>query len=253
MRPTAIACALLFACSSHGASLQDSLDTVRNTNRQAAEADQRISELSSQTRAMLEEYRQLQTGSDLQGGQVEELQALKQRQEQEITQLRQRIAAAQEAQLRLAPLMAGMAEALQKFIELDLPFQREERLARIASARALLSDPGATAQQRLRSLLEVWQVELDYGRSVEAWRGPLQRDADTRSVDYLRIGRTALYYQTLDGGESGMWDPARGSWEVLPASYNYALRQSMKVAQKRSAPSLMEVPLRAAQAAEVRS
>lgn len=248
MRPLTLACALLLCGQAQAASLQDSLSTVAATNQQAAESNKRIDDLNRQTQSMLEEYRQLQAAADsaeTDDGQAQALQSLKQKQEQEIAHLHQRIAAIQQAQTRIAPMMARMAEALQKFVELDLPFQREERLARIAKLQERLRDPDTTQQDRMRSLLEAWQVELDYGRSVEAWRGPLTSASDKRSVDYLRVGRTALYYQTLDGSESGLWDPAKQQWVPLPADYNRPLRESLKVAQKHSAPALLELPLRA--------
>ena len=63
--------------------------------------------------------------------------------------------------------------------------------------------------ERFRRIMEAYQVETDYGRTIEAYSGKLARDGKPRTVDFLRAGRVALVYATLDGGETGYWDRAR--------------------------------------------
>ena len=55
------------------------------------------------------------------------------------------------------------------------------------------------AREQFRLLLEAYQLEQDYGNRIESWRGPLALEGQELSVGFLRVGRVALYYQTLDG------------------------------------------------------
>ena len=64
-----------------------------------------------------------------------------------------------------------------------------------------------------------------------------------RSVDFLRVGCVGLYYQTLDGSESGFWNGKRGSWEMLDASYRTAVRDGLRIARKQTPPELLTLPV----------
>lgn len=243
MRIFVATCAFLLTLSGHAATLQDSLNTVSATNQQAADSNKRISDLAQQSRALLEEYRQLQHVATPEPQQIKALQDTRANQEHEIAQLRQRITSARQAQLQIAPMMIKMADALDQFIQLDLPFHQEERRNRVQEIKALVGNTDVGLSERYRRLMDAWQIELDYGRSIESWRGTLLNDPKSRSVNYLRVGRLALYYQTLDGKESGMWDSATQNWYALPASYNANLKDSMKSSQNLSAPTLLSVPM----------
>ena len=70
------------------------------------------------------------------------------------------------------------------------------------------------------------------------------------TVDFLRFGRIALLYQTLDGMEAGVWDQANRTWEPLDTSYRSAIREGLRIARKQAAPDLIRLPLPAASDAE---
>ena len=103
--------------------------------------------------------------------------------------------------------------------------------------------PGLSISARFRLLLEAYQLEQDYGLNIEAWRGPLQLQDEQLSVEYLRIGRIALYYQSLDGKNSGYWDTASQTWHTLAAQYNQPIAAAMRVAKNQSAPQLLSLPM----------
>ena len=76
-----------------------------------------------------------------------------------------------------------------------------------------------------------------------AYRGMLD---DGKTVDFLRVGRIALVYQTLDGEETGVWDPNALEWTILDDSYRTPIKQGLKIARKQSAPDMIHLPLPAA-------
>ena len=71
-----------------------------------------------------------------------------------------------------------------------------------------------TISEKYRLILEAYQIELDYGRTLEAYEGRLGTGADARTVEFARLGRVSLMYRTLDGSETGYWDADQKDWVV---------------------------------------
>jgi hypothetical protein len=100
--------------------------------------------------------------------------------------------------------------------------------------------------EKYRRILEAYQIELEYGRTLEAYEGSLGE----RTVTFVRLGRISLMYQTQDGQETGYWDAQKKNW-VVDNSYGERVRAAIAVARKEGAPDLLQVPVPAPQ--EVRS
>jgi hypothetical protein len=143
----------------------------------------------------------------------------------------------------IMPLMLRMVEALEAFVELDIPFNIEERRERIAKLRVALDAAKLSQPDRYRRILQAYQIENEYGRSIEAYRSTLERDGRELTVDYLRVGRTALIYQTLDESEAGVWNREDRRWESLDGSHRSAIRRGLRIARRQAAPDLIEIPV----------
>jgi len=245
-RLLALAAALLLAAPVSGQKLQDSLEVVASTNRSAEKSQQKIDQLSRDTRVLLEEYQSLKESAEYQEAYTRELEQLAASQTEQIESLQKQIAQARITRQRILPLMRSMADSLEKFVVLDLPFHQEERVNAVLQLKQRLDRPGISVSARFRLLLEAYQLEQDYSSTVEAWRGPLQLDGEQLSVEYLRLGRAAFYYQSLDRKRSGYWDREQQDWIALDAGHNRQLTQAMRVARKQTAPQLLELPLVAA-------
>jgi hypothetical protein len=235
--------ALLVNTGIQAADVKDSLKVVTTTNSSATESQQTIDTLSRETRDLLEEYRKLLDGSEYQAAYTRELQELEQVQKQRLIELREQIAEARITQQRIVPLMRSMADALEKFVVLDLPFHQEERVGAVLDLKQHLRNPDISVSAKFRILLEAYQLEQDYGGNIESWRGPLQQGGEDLSVEFLRIGRAALYFQSLDGTSSGYWDVQQHQWQPLDKRYNRGLSQALRVAQNLTAPQLLNLPL----------
>ena len=68
-------------------------------------------------------------------------------------------------------------------------------------------------------------------------------------MSFLRIGRVALLYLTLDGEQAGMWDRESQSWQPLPSTYRIAIKKGLRIANKQAAPDLLRLPVGAPTAA----
>ncbi len=147
---------------------------------------------------------------------------------------------------QITPLMMDMVAALGDFIEYDLPIKREERLAGIERLRELMDNPNVDASEKFRSVFELYQIESEYGRAVQAYTDRIMVGGNELEVDMLHIGRIALVYQTRDGKQSGMWDVETGSWIELEESYRKPIKNALAVANKQAAAdTLLRLPLTA--------
>jgi cell division protein FtsB len=225
------------------AEIEQSLGVVSATNRSAAASQEEIDRLSRETQALLEEYRKLRDGSAYQAAYTQELEARDQAQRAQIDDLRSQIERARITRQRIVPLMRSMADALEKFVVLDLPFHHEERIGAVLQLKQRLAHPDLSVSSKFRLLLEAYQLEREYGGRIEAWRGPLQAGGEERSVEYLRVGRVALYYQSLDGEQSAYWDRGAQDWVPLDTRYHREISRAMQVARELSAPELLELPM----------
>jgi cell division protein FtsB len=234
---------LLVSLTVGGAEVDDSLKVVTQTNREAAASQEKIDTLSRETRDLLEEYRKLQDGSDYEAAYTRELEELDRSQQERIVALQEEIAQAKVTRQRIVPLMRSMADALEKFVVLDLPFHHEDRIGAVLQLKEQLNQADLSASVKFRRLLEAYQVEQSYGASLEAWRDTLQYQGEELSVEFLRVGRLAMYFQSLDGVTSGYWDAGSDRWQPLEEKFNRPLLQAIKVARNLTAPRLLQLPM----------
>ena len=227
--------------------LEQALDVRSKANEANAASQDRIDRVADQTDDLLRQYREeLQQIEALRvyNAQLERLLAS---QEEETVSLREQIENVTVIGREVTPLMLRMVDSLGDFVALDVPFLLEERRERVAGLKALMDRADVTNAEKYRRILEAYQIENDFGRTIEAYRGSLEAEGGTKTVDYLRVGRVTLLYQTLDGEEIGAWNEAGGNWQTLDGSYRAAIRQGLRIARKQAAPDLLRLPVPAAE------
>ena len=103
-----------------------------------------------------------------------------------------------------------------------------------------------SAAEKFRIVIEGYQIENDYGRTIEAYKGSTDINGNQLEVDFLRIGRVALLYQTVGGEHTGAWDKTAGAFvELPPSTYQKQVLDGLKIARKQVAPDLLVVPVAA--------
>lgn len=235
--------ALIMTASLAAQELSDSLKVVEETNQSAINSQQRIDQLSGQARKMLEEYQQILQKTEYQNAFNFQLKQLRDDQQQEIDSLNGQLAELNVTQMRILPMINSMADALEKFVVLDMPFRQLERVNGVIQLKQHLRSASLTLPDKYRLLLEAYQIENDYGRTIETYRDTLSREGEELSVEFLRIGRVALFYRTLDGAASGYWSAPGKQWLDLPEAYNRDISDAIRVAGNQVAPQLMRLPM----------
>ena len=217
--------------------------------QQAAASQRRIDKLDDETERMLAEYKLVLRQYDTLKRYDDQVEKLVASQEQELASIQQQLDGIEATRRGVVPLMGRMVEALARFVSLDLPFLPEERRQRVQSLRELLDRADVSVAEKFRRILEAYQVEMEYGRTLEAYTGEIQTGQGRRSVDFLRVGRMALLYQGLDGRETARWDPRAGKWQPLDERYRRSVRQALRIARRQAPPDLVKLPVPAPEAA----
>ncbi|MCI0732436.1 MAG: DUF3450 domain-containing protein [Methylococcaceae bacterium] len=223
--------------------LDQAIDAGVAQNTESARSQQRIEKLDEETRRMVQEFRQNTRNADVLKKYNDHLDLLLVSQEKEKQSLEHQLKEIDVTQREIVPLMLRMLDSLEAFVSIDLPFLPEERRRRIEYLKTMMVSADATNAEKFRRILEAYQVEADYGRTIEAYRASLTIGAGDRPVDFLRLGRVALYYQTLDGSETGTWNQESKRWVKLPGEYKRAIRDGLRVARKEAAPDLLTLPI----------
>lgn len=200
--------------------------------------------MAVQTQKMLQEYQQILQRSEYQESYNHQLSQLVSDQQIEIGSLKQQLEEIGITQTRIMPLMSGMADALEKFVVLDLPFKQQERVRAVVVLKQKIRSPDIALQDKYRSLLEGYQIENAYGRTIESYRDKLTLQDQEISVEMLRLGRVGLYYRTLDGESSGYWNKNSQAWADLPEQYTRNIAHAIQVAKEQIAPQLLSLPMR---------
>jgi hypothetical protein len=223
-----------------------SLDTVLKVEHQrtrlAQESQQKIDAVVTSTRKkedahkrVLKEVEGLKIYNTLLDRQIEG-------QKRRMVQIQNSIDDVEVISRQIVPSMTRMIDSLKAFVELDVPFLLEERSERVASLEALMEDSEVNDAEKFRKVTEAYQIENDYGRTIETYSGSLEVGGETRRVDFLRIGRVSFMYQTQDGKLSGIWDQDARRWEEADA-YKNEIRAGLKIANKQVAPDLLLLPV----------
>lgn len=219
------------------------LDESEALMRDAQGSQQRIEQLDDATREALLRYRQALQQREQLSEYNARLSAMVAAQQTELQSLQGQLDSIEDTQRELLPLMQRMLDSLEQFVALDLPFLPEERGERIDQLRDLMLRSDVSVAEKYRRLIEAYQIESDYGRTLEAWRGSLEQEGSVRVVDYLRLGRVSFFYQSLDGREQGVWNAEDQTWTALPNEYRRTLEQGLRMARQQQTPMMLRLPL----------
>ncbi|GAB4171365.1 MAG: DUF3450 domain-containing protein [Wenzhouxiangellaceae bacterium] len=234
------AAGFMFALTATAQVLDRSIRTEEQIARNAAQAQAQINQVADQTEAMVNEYRTLLNQIESLKIYNDQLQRTVNSQEEEIANINRQLENLEDTNRDVVPLMIEMAETLPRLIRADVPFRLEERLANAQDLIDGLDRADITTSEKFRRILEAYQTEIELGRTTEAYADLLPSG---QRVNFLRIGRTLLFYQTLDGTETGWWNPNTRQYERLDDSYRLAVSDGLAIAQNQVAPDLVRLPV----------
>lgn len=226
------------------------LDTSRAVAQETGQSQERIDNLDSRIQTLLSDYRanlnQLEQLNRYNASQQRQVDS----QRREIASLERDISNIASLQRAVQPLMEDMVEALAELIAADVPLLLEERRERVERLRALMDDPSRSPAQRYRLVIEAYQIENEYGRTIEAYRDSIEVDGRVfENVEFLRIGRLALIFRTDDDQVLKRFDSESRRWVDLDKSFLPDVKMASRIAREQIPPDLMFIPVTAPQSA----
>jgi hypothetical protein len=222
--------------------LAQAMKEQQGADDEARASQSRIDKLDDETQKLLSEYRRAVADAESYTAYAQQLEVQVASQQEEMAQINQQLAEVETTSREVTPLMTRMLDTLAQFVTLDVPFLLEERQKRVETLKAMMDRADVTISEKYRRIVEAYQVEMDYGRTIEAYEGSLGADAEARTVQFLRVGRIALLYQTLDRKETGYWDRDKKDW-VVDNDYRDSFEEGVGVAKKARAPEMLIVPV----------
>lgn len=217
--------------------------TQMNADNEARNSQKKINALADTKDELLREYRV--TLKKIENAKVynDQLRKIIANQVSEQESIAKQIETLKETNEGIVPLTLRMVKNLESFVELDVPFLPKERNKRLADLKLMMDRADISTSEKFRRVLEAYQVENEYGRTIEAYRSVQQREGNDLTVDFLRIGRVGLFYQSLDGSITARYNPTSKSWEDLGSEYKKSIREGLKMARKQMAPQLIKLPI----------
>lgn len=223
--------------------LKSIVDEVNEANKLAVASQETIDGVADATQRIFGDYRAvLKTNAGLRAYNAQQNRVIV-KQVEEIEKIKTSIGQIDEIKRQITPLMLDMIDNLSEFIDSDVPFLLDERRDRIDSLREAMDNPNISDPERFRIVLAAYTAEVQYGRTLVAYEGPLE---DGRTVNFVRLGRIGFYYQTSDTTETKAWNVDTQSWDTLGSEFTTPIRQLIRMAQKRTQSDVTVLPIAAA-------
>jgi len=225
--------------------LGDSLFVQNDSTIDSKGSQEKITDLSVETQELLGEYRLVLQQIDRLIAYNDYVERLITDQEEQIVDINRQLQNFALIERGIVPLMLESIETLDRFIDLDVPFLLEERKDRVNRLRVIMNESDITVSEKFRQIMDAYQIETSFGSDIEAYTGFLDINGESRQVDFLRIGRTSLTYQTPDQKETGFWNKQTQQWEDLPRKYTDYVKEGLRIAKKQITPDLIQLPVEA--------
>ena len=218
---------------------------------EAEQSQKRIDKIVEGAQERLIQYQALQKQIEGLKAYNEQLSTQVASQEDLITRFDNSITQVSLIERQMAPLVSRMAESLEQFVEIDLPFNTDERQERMAFIQENLVAADIDVAEKFRQVIEAYQIENEYGRKIDSFQDIVTLDGNEYEVDVLRIGRIAMVCQTKDTTISATWNRDTNTWDVLDnVTYRNAIRNGIKMAKKQASINILSLPIAAPEAVQ---
>ena len=223
--------------------VEDTIKISTTSIEKSGLTQEQIVKLDEQTRVLLADYQSTSKEYDSLKLYNDQVQKIINSQIEEIENILIKIDELDQTNQRIVPFMLRMIDGLENFIQLDIPFLMDERTDRLNNLKVTMDRGDVSTSEKFRLIVEAYKTELEYGRTIEAYRDNIIIDDVETSADFLRVGRIALTYLTVDGSKGGYWDTNTQTWEKASSSIKRSPEDALKVASKQAPPALIKIPV----------
>jgi hypothetical protein len=241
---TALVGAFAFASSNV---IADPLNDVQKAGQQiqtaAVKSQTKIDNVYGQTQELIAEYRGIVDETELLKVYNDHVARLVADQNAQIESFDRQIATIDNTKQNVVPLMYRMIDTLEQFIKADVPFNIENRLARVERLRETMVSSSVTTSEKFRQVLESYTIEAAYSSLVSASQGTLEINGKTINVDFGQLGRITYVAQSFDLKHAWVWDNNTKQWKELGEEYLKPVKEVIRMARKQATLELVKLPI----------
>ncbi|WP_416878626.1 DUF3450 domain-containing protein [Litorimonas sp.] len=224
------------------AQLESALNAAKASTSASAASQRRVEEADDAADTAAREYRAVLQQKDNIALFVAQQDIYLQSQKSEIESLQRQLGTVESIKQGMAPMMLRMTAQLEDAISEDLPFNLNERTARIQDVKQVLSDPDVSPAEQYRRVLNAYKIEVSYGQGIDSYEGA-HPTRPGNVVNFIRFGRTSLVYVSKDESEVAKYNLETGEWDVLAGADALAMRQAIRIARGEAAPGIVYAPV----------
>ena len=218
-------------------------EIVNQTLKIQQQTQKRVDAWEQQRQEMISCLQNLKMQEDLLRYRQHKLQLYLTERQSKIAELKKGIAEQQVLARELEPFLDQTLARARTLYAQGLPFLSLERQQRFDELESFLNSYEASLAEKLRRVLEMLQIEAQYGHQVEAYERVLKLSGVETTVNVLRLGSIGLYYLTLDGKHAGWYNPEAGKWESLAGRFLEPIKEGLRMAMKQRAIDLVRLPV----------
>ena len=222
--------------------IEEAIKIEASSANAAANRQSYIDNMDSEIITLIGDIQFLSQQLDLTNIYNRQMQELINSQNNEITSINEQMVELDNTNRGILPKLEEMVLTLESIIQNDIPFLLDERFARIQDLKNILLQSNISTSEKFRRVFEAYQIENEYGRTIESYRDEIDVDGIKYNVEIFRLGRVGLYARTSDGRYNAMFSKKQNQW-INQRGIDNELVIALKIARKESPPSLLKLPV----------
>ncbi len=233
--------AVLAVAGAVHAQLDEAIDVARRSTADGAQAQAQIDDLSIATDNAEREYLAVNEQIKSQRVAIEQKNVFLRSQANELNALESQLERVGNIERDLTPMLLEMFNALEDFIGGDMPFLTDVRAGRLDRIRRDLGDAAISPAEKYRVLLNAYEIESAYGRSLNVYSEEVLIDGIPQEASILQMGRIALI-RAVEGSYEVMTHDNR-AWRPVPGSMTANVQRAFRIANEVTTPDIFVAPL----------
>ena len=222
--------------------LQEAINIEASSSNDASNRQEFIDNVDAEIITLTGDIQFLSQQLDLTNIYNRQLQELIDSQNAEIISINSQMIELDKTNKGILPTLEEMVNTLESIIENDTPFLLTERKLRVDELKNILKQSNISTSEKFRRVFEAYQIENEYGRTIESYRDEIFFDSNTYNVEIFRLGRVGLYARTSDGRHTAIYSKKDGMW-IGKKGIDSELVIALKIARKELPPSLLKLPI----------
>ena len=246
----ALVAALVFGAAAlpAQAQLSSALDTGERATRQAEQTQTRINQLDDERSEMVRDFRTILQKTDAAKLFAAQQEKVVESQRRELASLTEQLGRVDEITAQMIPMMTDMITDLEQFVAADLPFKSAERNDRLEQLRAVMDRADVPPAEQYRLIIEAYQAEMEYGRTVDTWQqdttiDPNDVNSEATTVTMFQYGRVALVMLSGDERNAYRFNRDTRSWDSVSGSYVADIKAAVKIAKGQAGQEVLYAPV----------